>query len=130
MSSRPLLNANSVSPFINAVSTGADITGPVTIIQMLPGISYDISWTGTTHGTIAVQVSNTYRQNGDGSVANVGNWTTLPTSAFAGTYPVPSGSAGAGFIDVVGTEAFAIRLKFTRIDGTGTMTVVPCGKVL
>jgi hypothetical protein len=57
MSSRPILTPNSVTPLINAVSTGANITGPATIIQMLAGISYDISWTGTTTGTLSVEVS-------------------------------------------------------------------------
>lgn len=130
MSHRPIIAANSVTPLINAVTTGADITGPATIIQFLPGISYDISWTGTTHGTISVEVSNTYSQNSDGTVKNAGNWTILPAASFSGTYPTPAGSAGNGFLDVVGTEAYAVRLIFTRIDGTGTMTVVPCAKVL
>jgi hypothetical protein len=130
MSSRPLLAPNSVLPLVNAVSTGANITSPVTIIQMLPGISYDIAWTGTTNGTIDVQVSNTYRQNADGTVAVAGNWTTLPHASFAGTYPTPAGSPGSGFLDVVGTEAYAVRLVFTRASGSGTMTIVPCGKVL
>ena len=130
MSHRPIIAANSVVPLINAVTTSASITGTPSIIQFLPGISYDISWTGTTNGTIDVQVSNTYRQNADGTVANAGLWTTLPHSSFAGTYPTPAGSAGNGFLDVVGTEAYAVRLLFTRSSGTGTMTVVPCAKVL
>lgn len=133
MSHRPIIKPNSnniVVPIINAVSTAADIVGPATIIQMLPGLSFDISWTGTTNGTIAIEVSNTFTQNADGSTASVGNWTALPTSAFTGTYPVPSGSAGSGFLDVIGTEAYAIRLHYTRSSGTGTMTVVVCGKVL
>lgn len=130
MSSRPLLTPNSVSPIVNAVTTAADITSPVTIIQMLPGISYEVTWTGTTLGVIQVQVSNSYRQNADGTVAIAGNWTTLPTSSFAGTYPVPAGSPGSGMLDVVGTECYAIRLKYVRTSGTGTLTVIPCGKCL
>lgn len=129
MSHRPIIAPSNYAPIINAVSTGADITGTPTIIQFLPGISYDIAWTGTTHGTISIEVSNTYSQNSDGTTKNAGNWTVLPASAFVGTYPVPSGSAGNGFLDVVGTEAYAVRLIFTRTDGTGTMTVVPCAKV-
>jgi len=129
MSDRPLVKPNILAPIINAVSTAADITGTPTIIQRLPGISYDISWTGTTNGTFSIEVSNTYVQNTDGTAGNAGNWTALPSSSFVGTIPAPAGSPGTGFIDVLGTEAYAIRFKFTRTSGTGTLTVVPCAKV-
>ena len=130
MSHRPIIAANSVVPLINSVSTASNITGPATIIQFLPGISYEVSWTGTTNGTISVQVSNSFRQNADGTIANAGNWTTLPTSSFSGTYPVPSGSPGSGMLDVVGTECYAVRLVYTRTGGSGTFTAIPCAKVL
>ncbi len=129
MSSRPLLAPNNI-PLIDAASMGADITGPVTIIQMLPGISYDISWSGSPVGTFQVQVSNSYSKDAAGNVKNAGNWTTLPTASFSGTYPAATGSAGNGFLDVVGTEAYAIRLKYTRTSGTGNLTVYPTAKVL
>lgn len=106
------------------------ITGPATVIQLLPGISYDLLWTGTPTGTFQVQVSNTYKQASNGTVVNAGNWTTLPTTAFAGTYPAPSGSAGNGFLDVVGTEAYAVRLVYVPVSGTGSLTVVASAKVL
>ena len=127
---RPLLAPNSINPFVNGVSMATSINCPPTIIQMLPGISYDISWTGAPVGVFTVQVSNSYRQNADGTVANPGNWTVLPPSSFRGTYPVPSGTAGNGFLDVVGTEAYAIQLVYTAASGSGSLTVVPCAKVL
>ncbi len=130
MSHRPIIAPNPLKPLVDHVTTGADITPVPQILQFLPGVSYDIAWTGTTHGDLVVEVSNTYRQNADGSVASLGNWTVLPVASFSGTYPVPSGTPGNGFIDVVGTEAYACRIKFVRIDGTGTMTIVPCAKVL
>ncbi len=130
MSSRPILVPNIDHPIINGTSMSASITGPATIIQMLPGISYDISWTGAPVGTIAVQVSNSYRQASDGTIVNAGHWTSLPTSAFSGTYPVPSGSADNGFLDLVGTEAYAVRLVYTRTSGTGALTVIAAAKVL
>ena len=130
MSHRPIIAANSVLPLINAVSTASNITGPATIIQFLPGISYEVSWTGTTLGTISVQVSNSFRQNADGTIANAGNWTTLPTTSFSGNYPVPSGSPGSGMLDVVGTEVYAVRLVYTRTSGSGTFTAICCAKVL
>ena len=130
MSQRPLIAPNPYSPLINNASMSSNIIGPATIIQLLPGISYDISWTGSPVGTFSVQVSNTYQEGASGSVLNAGNWTTLPSSAFVGTYPVPSGSAGNGFLDVVGTEAYAIRFVYNYTSGTGNLTVIPCAKVL
>jgi hypothetical protein len=130
MSDRPFLKPNTVIPIINGVSMASSITGTPQMIQTLPGMSYDIVWTGTPTGTFQVQVSNTYQQASDGTVIAAGNWTTLPTSAFTGTYPVPSGSASNGFIDVVGTEAYAVRLVYTASGGSGNLTVVASAKVL
>lgn len=137
MSDRPLLAPNLNKPIIgsgsSAVVSGdmsANITGPATVIQRLPGLSYDLVWTGTPTGTFTVQVSNTYAQGADGKVIAIGNWKSLPTSAFSGTYPVASGSAGSGFLDLVGTSAYAVRLLYNFTSGTGTLTVVPCAKVL
>lgn len=129
MSDRPLIVPNLIKPLINAASMATTITGPASIINRLPGISYDLSWTGAPVGTFQVQVSNTYSQNADGSVANAGNWNTLPPSSFQGTYPVPAGTADHGFLDVVGTEAYAIRLVYTATSGSGNLTVIPAAKV-
>lgn len=129
MSDRPLIAPNFNKPLISAGDMSADITGPATIIQRLPGISYDLAWTGTPTGTFLIQVSNTYAQNADGSVANAGNWSDLPSSAFVGTIPAPAGSSGTGFIDVMGTEAYAVRIKYTYSSGSGSLTVYACAKV-
>lgn len=89
-------------------------------------ISYDISWVGSTPvGVMSVEISNTYSQNGDGTVRNPGNWTTLPLSAT----PSVSGSPGNGFIDVEALGAYAIRIIYTRTSGTGTMNITISGKV-
>lgn len=130
MSDRPLIAPSFTKPLISAEDMSATVTSPATIIQRLPGISYDIAWTGTPTGVFAVQVSNTFAQSPTGAVLNAGNWTTLPSSSFTGTYPVPSGSPGTGFLDVVGTEAYAVRLVYTPSGGAGALTVVPCAKVL
>ena len=131
MSERPVIYPNLNVPIINAVSMASTITGPPTNINRLPGLSYDLLWTGTPTGTFAVQVSNTYSQSPDGkTVINAGNWNTLPTSSFTGTYPAPAGSSGNGFLDVVGTEAAWCRLVYTPSGGTGNLTVVPAAKVL
>lgn len=105
------------------------IISPVTFIGQIPGLSYDLLWTGAPVGTFSVQVSNTYRQDAAGIVVNAGNWNTLPPSAFTGTYPVPAGTPGNGFLDVVGTEAAWVRLVYNPVSGSGNLTVVPAAKV-
>lgn len=129
MSDRPIIVPNLNKPLINAVSMGADIVGPATVINRLPGISYDVAWTGNPIGTFSIQVSNTFALNAEGGIANAGNWNTLPPSAFVGTIPVPAGSPDHGFIDVLGTEAYAIRIIYTRVSGTGLLTALACAKV-
>lgn len=103
-----------------------NITSSVTVIQNSSMLSYDISWAGTAPvGTMSVQVSNTYTQNADGTVANPGNWTTLTLSA-----PTPvTGATGNGFIDVDATGAYAIRLVYNFTSGTGRLNATITGKV-
>lgn len=131
MSRRPVIVPNLNSPLVNAHSTAATFSSPATIINQIPGISYDVSWTGTTTGTFSVEVSNTFSLASNGSAGNAGNWQALPATAFMDTLPAPAGSSGHGFIDVIKpTQAYAIRLTFTRSAGTGTMTVLASAKVL
>ncbi len=130
MSDRPLIAPNTKKPLIDAASMATSITGPATIIQRLPGISYDLVWTGTPTGTFSVQVSNTVVFGPDGSVLVAGSWNTLPSTSFSGSYPVPAGSDGFGFLDVIGTEAYACRLVYTAVSGSGNLTAVVCAKVL
>lgn len=123
MASRPIFSPYLV---INNGDMSASIISAVTVIQNLSMLSYDVSWTGTAPvGTMSVQVSNSYSQNADGSVKNPGNWTTLTLSS-----PTPvSGSTGNGFIDVDALGAYAVRLVYTRVSGTGVMNAVINGKV-
>lgn len=129
MADRPNIKPNILKPIINNGNMTDTLTSIPMNIQFIPGISFDIIWTGTPTGVFNVQVSNTYTQNPDGTTANAGNWTVLPTSSFSGTYPTPSGSADNGFLDVVGTEACWIQIVYIPSGGSGTLTVTPCAKV-
>lgn len=123
MSSRPIISPYSV--ILNGDMSG-NIISQVTVIQTNGKVSYDVSWSGTTPvGSMSVQVSNTYSQNADGSVRNAGNWTTLVLSS---STPV-SGNTGNGFIDIDASAAYAVRLVYTRVSGTGTMNATVAGKV-
>lgn len=128
MSRRPVIYP---SVNLNAVSTAATITGSAIIIAQLPGVSFDCSWTGTTHGTLKVQVSNTVKLAPDGTALVAGNWFDLPSTAYMDTLPAPGGSPGTGFINVnPNVMAYAARLVFTRTDGTGALTATVCSKVV
>jgi hypothetical protein len=102
------------------------VTSAVTIIQKLSMVSYDVSWTGTSPvGNIYVQVSNTYSQNADGTVRNPGNWTNVALSA----NPTISTNSGNGFIDIDAIGAYAMRLVYEPVSGTGSLNVTINGKV-
>lgn len=122
MSSRPQLNPHVV---IENGSMAASITSDVTIIQKLSFVSYQVVFTGTPTGTFSVEVSNDYSINADGSVDNAGNWSAVTLTGS----PVASGSSGNGFIDLDGISAYAVRLKYTRTSGSGTLNAVICAKV-
>ncbi len=123
MSSRPLLAPFSV---VTNGNMNASITSDVTIIQNVSMISYDISWTGSTPvGEVVIEVSNTYRKNTAGEVQVAGNWTPLTLSDATNI----SGNSGNGFIDIDQLSAYAIRLRYIRASGTGTMNVTCAGKV-
>jgi len=130
MSDRPLIAPNTNNPLINGVSMAASINGPASVIQRLPGISYDISWTGAPVGTFDVQVSNTVVLGPNGTVIQAGNWYTLPPAAIVGTLPTATGAPGNGFINVIGVEAYAIRLQYIAASGSGSLTVVVAAKVI
>ena len=123
MSSRPLLKPFKV---VTDGDMSASITSAPTIITNTTMISYDISWAGTAPvGTISVEVSNTYSENGQGEVANAGTWTPLTLSVT----PSVSGNTGSGFISLTDLSAYAIRLVYTRGSGTGLLQVTLVGKV-
>lgn len=121
MSSRPIL-----APFqvITNGDMSGDITSEVSIIQNVSMIAYDVSWSGSTPvGTLTVEVSNTYQKNGAGAVKVAGNWTAMPLTTSV------SGNSGTAFLDCLATGAYAIRLKYTRTSGTGTLNATISGKV-
>lgn len=129
MSTRSNLRPQPV--IVNGSMAGNLISAP-TVLQSLSGCSYSASWVGTAPvGTLSVQVSNDYSLTATGQVNNPGTWNTLTLSvagALATTIPV-TGSPGNDFIDILKTEAYAIRLIYTATSGTGTMQAIFNGKV-
>lgn len=123
MSSRPLLQPQQV---ITNGNMSGNITSMVTIISNLSMMSYSYSWSGTSpSGTVSVEVSNDYSQNGDGTVKNSGTWTALVLS----NSPAVSGNTGNGQIEIEQLGAYAIRTKYTFISGVGTLQAFYKAKV-
>lgn len=109
-----------------------NITSQPTILQSLTSGSYALSWTGTSPvGTLSLQVSDDYSLEANGQVLNLGTWNTAPLSVggtTVTTIPV-TGNIGNGYIDILGTGAYAARLVYTAGSGTGTLNATVVGKV-
>lgn len=137
MSSRPQQKPHPVIGISDSVnsgvsgSMGASITGKATIItnQTLVGYSFVWSGGGAPVGVITVEVSNDYSIDADGSVRNAGTWHPLLDSAGDPIEAAVSGNTGDGYFTVTGHPAYAIRPKYTRTSGSGTMVCVVTTKV-
>ncbi len=130
MSSRPLFRPASV--ITNGDMSQATITSAVTLLSNMSMASYGLSWTGTSPiGTAEVQVSNDYSIYPGGTVNNAGTWTTLTLSVMGtpATTIAITGNTGTAFIDLDQLAGWAIRLKYTKTSGVGTLQAVINGKV-
>ncbi len=130
MSTRTFLKPYSV--ITNGDMSATSITSAVTIMQSISGVSYQLSWSGSTPiGSVALQFSNDYSLNPDGTVNNSGTWTTatINVAGFPVSSAPVSGNTGSGVIDVDRTNTYASRLVYTKASGTGTLQAVIMGKV-
>src|SRR5678815_2115264 len=101
MADRPQIKPHAV--IISGDMSQATITSQVSIIDKLPMLSYQATWTGSSPvGTLAVQVSNDFTQDAAGNPSNLGTWTTViledETGSLVTSVPV-TGSTGTQFID-------------------------------
>lgn len=113
-------------PLLTNVSMAASVSSSPINIQQMSYVGFDVSWTGTPVGTFSVEVSNTYKQSGEGVVLVAGNWTALTLSAVVSA----TGTSGNGFIDIDGVSADWIRLTYTRTSGTGSLSATASAKVI
>lgn len=105
----------------------ADITSAVTILTNVTMVSYEIDWSAgaTPVGSIVVEVSNSYSIDADGSVRNSGSWTQLTLSAATNV----SGNTGSGVIQLSDMAVYAVRIRYVRTSGSGTMNALVTAKV-
>lgn len=129
MSTRPRL-APVTLPTID-MSLTSTASSP-TILQGLSMVNYALSWTGTSPvGTIALEFSDDYAINPDGTVHNAGTWNIAPfdVNGAIATSAAITGNTGNGMIDIFSTGAYASRLLYTKGSGIGTLTIIVTGKV-
>ncbi len=130
MSTRSNLKPHSV---ITNGNMAGSLTSEPTVLQTLTVGAYTYSWSGTTPvGAISIEASNDYSLDAAGNVKNAGTWTalyfTLDGSTVVNSAPV-TGNTGTGLIEF-STGAYAIRTKYTRTSGIGTLQAVIAGKVM
>ncbi len=130
----PMSTRTSLRPQIvlDAGDMSGNLASDPTILQSLSCGSYSLTWSGASPvGSVSLQVSDDYKLNPDGSVENAGTWNTAPISVNGTTanFAPIAGNTGNGFIDILGTGAYAVRLIYTASSGTGSLTVVVNGKV-
>lgn len=98
------------NPALVSGSMGANIIGPVTNIDKVDQMCYQVVWTSSNAiGTISVQ----------GSV----NGTTFEDLTFNPVLAQPASNNGSYLINLALIPFTYIRLKYTRTSGTGSMTV-------
>jgi hypothetical protein len=127
MSSRPLLKPQKV---VVDQAANADFVSPVTTINMISIVSYNVSWGAGVTGTFSVEGCNDYVnpvgiQN---SQVASGSWVALPLSSPTSA----TGPAGYGFLNVSAIGCAYIRLRFTDTSGgtnTGKVNATVSGKV-
>lgn len=117
---------------LKAATMTTDQTSAVTVLQSITEIAYMFFWSGTSPvGAIAIQGSNDYSLNPNGTVNNAGTWTPLTVSyngSNVSSIPI-SGNSGSGIVDIVKTALYAVQCVYTAVSGTGTITIVVNGKI-
>lgn len=101
-----------------------------TILASNSTITYSGSWSGTTPvGTLALQFSDDFSLNPNGSINNAGTWETAPV-AISGAFVTSgsvSGNTGTFRFDIT-TGANASRLLYTKGSGIGTLMIYVSGR--
>lgn len=101
------MNYNELTTLVSAASMGGDITSVGYACRGMRYFAIQGSYTGTPTGDFSIEVSN------DGSTWDAVSLTSAPAA---------SGAAGTFAIDLT-TNFPVFRVKYTRVSGTGSLTV-------
>lgn len=106
----------------------ASITSPVTAVQMVDNIAYQLNFTGAPVGTFSFQVSMDYEPGvgPNSEPRNPGTWITLPVTPAI----VASGAPDSAFVDLNQQGTSYVRVVYNRTSGTGTLQVFVTAKSL
>jgi hypothetical protein len=98
------------NPALVSGDMSADVVGPVTVIDKIDQVCYQVAWTSSDAiGTISVQGSV------DGS--------TFIDLTFSPALTQPSSDNGSYLVNLALTPFSYIRLKYTRTSGSGDLQV-------
>lgn len=129
---------NNIKQF-NTITAGdmslASLTSLVTDIQFLDDIGYQFSWTGSPTGNIAIQVSANHNQDDFANVTVAGDWVPLTLtywngSAFITATSIPTSVGSSVYIDLALLSAPYIRVVYTKVSGTGSLTSTITAKMV
>ena len=120
---------------VAAASMTTSITSPVTSIEFLDNIGYQIDYSGSPVGTFSVQVSADYNQDYQGNVMNAGSWVTVPVTYWNGTTfvdstTIPTTVSSPVFVNLNQLSAPWVRVVYTFASGSGSLNIWVCGKML
>ena len=117
-----------VSQVVTNQSMAASFTSPVTVVRNLDNCSYQINFTTSDAvGSFVVEGSNDYKNNVPGDqILNAGNWIALDL----GGTPVAASANDQILIDMNQLPFNAIRFRYVRTSGTGTLNAfISCKQI-
>lgn len=112
-------------PVFSAVSMATSLTSAAVEIKNQDNLGVQFHWvTSDGIGTFGVQISSDHMQDAEGNITVSGNWVTLPL-----TPAITSASANDdAYVDLNQLSAQYLRVIYTRVSGTGTLSAIVIGK--
>lgn len=107
-----------------AVSMATSQTSRVVEIKEQDNIGIQLHWTGSPVGTFDFQISSDHREDINGNVQVAGNWISLALSPAI----TATGSGDDAYVDLNQMSALYMRVVYTAVSGTGTLTGIAVGK--
>lgn len=102
-----------------AMTTTTTITSQVIDMNSCESVAFQPVWTGTPTGTFIIQISLDYKPSNDPTKPlNAGTWDTLAASISNN----PAGSSGHTYIPIYASCGAYIRLSYTNVSGSGTLS--------
>ena len=114
--------------FVAGDMSQPSLTSLVTEIKYLDNVGIQLQWSGSPVGSFQIQVSADHNENAVGKGVTVaGQWTPLPISYFNGSSmttvtSLPTSAGSPFYIDLTQLSAPYIRVVYTSVSGSGTLS--------